>query len=736
MATDAAMTTKYLGVSQPISISYPDEHDLMLSKKLKECLESHGYFETPAEMQLRLEVLCNINSLVKAWVRDVTEKKKMPPSEVEKVGGKLFTFGSYRLGVHTRGADIDSLCVAPRHVDRVEFFTSFYDMLAQDPNTSELRQVPEAFVPVIKLKYRGIELDILFARLALTRVPDDQQLNDDQILKNLDDKSVRSLNGCRVADEILRLVPNVETFMYTLRAVKLWAKNHGIYSNMLGFLGGVSWAILVARTCQLYPNAAPSKLIQKFFLVFTKWEWPNPVVLKDTDQIARPNDMLQELVWDPRTRATDRYHLMPIITPAYPEQNSTFNVTRSTRQIIVDEMNEGLTITIDIMNGQAEWSKLFTEVNFFSRYKHFIVLLCIASTEADQLVWSGLVESKIRHLVGSLERNPCVNLCHVNPKHYEPVKPLPVDIDLENPCCQLWFIGMDLNKQLKKNIDLTDELQQFNDVVMRAAQFQDLYVEGMRVEPSYARHCDLHHWLPRTELNRGRPACKKKRNSGEGSSSKPASKKNLAGGAKSTQSAAKKAMRQNSLSEAVSSSVSDSSVSSSTSALPSTDALTAAVSTPTIPEGLNNPSVSSTTNGNNSVPSKKSSVTALVSAGSPEITSSQKKSSITYSKSTPNLDMTATSDRQPAMQLPVADIDSVNLAMPVAVDANGTAKVTRKRSPAETQLEGEPEVKSVVFDSTQTSVVSQASDAVTNAYVPADSSSGTRRWKICGLSEQ
>lgn len=47
--------------------------------------------------------------------------------------------------------------------------------------------------------------------------------------------------------------------------------DHGIYSNVLGFLGGVSWAILVARTCQLYPNAVPAKLIQKFFLVFTKW---------------------------------------------------------------------------------------------------------------------------------------------------------------------------------------------------------------------------------------------------------------------------------------------------------------------------------------------------------------------------------------------------------------------------------------------------------------------------------
>ena len=53
----------------------------------------------------------------------------------------------------------------------------------------------DAFVPVIKLEYDGIELDMLLARLSFSTIPEDLDLRDDSILKNLDQKCVRSLNG-------------------------------------------------------------------------------------------------------------------------------------------------------------------------------------------------------------------------------------------------------------------------------------------------------------------------------------------------------------------------------------------------------------------------------------------------------------------------------------------------------------------------------------------------------------
>lgn len=37
------------------------------------------------------------------------------------------------------GADIDTLLVAPRHMNRDDFFTSFYDILKENQEVKELR---------------------------------------------------------------------------------------------------------------------------------------------------------------------------------------------------------------------------------------------------------------------------------------------------------------------------------------------------------------------------------------------------------------------------------------------------------------------------------------------------------------------------------------------------------------------------------------------------------------------
>ncbi|CAB4015148.1 sodium channel 60E-like, partial [Paramuricea clavata] len=356
---------KPIGVTSAISTAGPKPEDIKQTENIENVLKEYGVFESEEELQHRMVVLAKLHEIVKEWIKQQSLEKNIPESLIDQVGGKIFTFGSFRLGVHTQGADIDTLLVAPRHITRDDFFSSFYEILEENEEVKELRAIKEAFVPVIKMEYCGIEMDLLFARLALAQVPENLDLLDESLLKNLDPKCVKSLNGCRVTDEILRLVPNHKSFKLTLRVIKLWAKKHGIYSNVLGFLGGVSWAMLVARTCQLYPNAVPSTLVEKFFLVFSKWKWPNPVLLNelaDENKLGFP-------VWNPRITATDAYHLMPIITPAYPQQNSTYNVSGSTRKIMQDAFEEGFKTVQKIYLGKADWHALFSPPNFFQKYK-------------------------------------------------------------------------------------------------------------------------------------------------------------------------------------------------------------------------------------------------------------------------------------------------------------------------------------------------------------------------------
>ena len=272
---------------------------------------------------------------------------------------------------------------------------------------------------------------------------------------------------------------------------------HGIYSNVLGYLGGVSWAMLVARVCQLYPNADPSTLVQKFFLVFLKWQWPQPVLLKKPEEAG-----LGFPVWDPRSNVSDRFHLMPIITPAYPQQNSTFNVSNSTLNVMKEEFKLSLAICDEIVTGKATWAKLFEAPNFFAKYRHFIVLEVSSKSEDDQLEWYGLVESKIRHLILSLERE-CIELAHIWPKPY------PSQVEGQEKLCCYWFVGLVIKTpaggesgQPQQNLDLTTPIKNFTELVLRAAYISKTWKEGMKVEAFYKKRKQLAQYLPPEERSK------------------------------------------------------------------------------------------------------------------------------------------------------------------------------------------------------------------------------------------
>ena len=81
--------------------------------------KKENFVSDPTLLNHRNQVLTILNDLVQNWIRDLSvESYKFPEELADKVGGSVYTFGSYRLGVHNKGADIDALCVAPRHISR------------------------------------------------------------------------------------------------------------------------------------------------------------------------------------------------------------------------------------------------------------------------------------------------------------------------------------------------------------------------------------------------------------------------------------------------------------------------------------------------------------------------------------------------------------------------------------------------------------------------------------------
>lgn len=91
------------GITQPISMKGADPSDRIATESLEETLRSYDYFESDAELAHRMEVMAKLNSLVKKWIRDVSIAKNVPPEVADTVGGRVHTFGSYRLGVHSKG---------------------------------------------------------------------------------------------------------------------------------------------------------------------------------------------------------------------------------------------------------------------------------------------------------------------------------------------------------------------------------------------------------------------------------------------------------------------------------------------------------------------------------------------------------------------------------------------------------------------------------------------------------
>lgn len=432
----------YVPLYDPINLSEPTAADFKIDATLKSYMDVQMKLETDEEMERRTQILLKVERIFLEWVKTVAvDILHLPEDEARAAGGKLFISGSHKLGVREPGADIDTVCVAPNFCTREHFFTILKEEFSNHPDVTDFTAVETALVPLMAFDFEGVSIDLLFARSAENLVPEKFDILDDKILTGVDDATEKSFNGPRVTMMIAELVGKnaYSNFLIVLRCIRKWAKRRGLYGNKLGYLGGVNCNILTAFVCQLYPKASPSTLLQRFFQLYASWQWPKPVMLNRIKE--NPPNLLdkQRNVWNAEGNP---YHLMPLITPAYPAMNSSEKVSKHTRAVMQREMARGHSVVKQLIAERGpeciiDWEKLFEPSDFFLRYTHYLACNIVGNgDDADSRHWIGFVESRILGFTRFFEHLPLHHPIHLYPIVSKTQKSA-------NSIC--YFIGFDID---------------------------------------------------------------------------------------------------------------------------------------------------------------------------------------------------------------------------------------------------------------------------------------------------
>lgn len=484
--------------------SDPTPIEVGFNESLKQYTSENIPLESKDGIQRRERALNRMGVLSRDWIRSVCIRKGLPSDVVDTAGGQLFTSGSYRLGVHEPGADIDTIVVAPNVCTRQDFFgavveeredgtvvrdpESLAERIRTHPDVTNFVPVEGAAIPILTFDWEGVNIDLLFARLNSASVPPTLDIDNDNVLDGVDGATEKSLNGPRVTNLIAALVKGTDeryqTFLAVVRCVRKWAKARGLYSNKMGYWGGVNINISVALVVQLYPNANAASLLRKFFLVFKSWRWPNPVML------TKPHDAnLGLAVWSSQHVHNAR-QVAPIITPAYPAMNSTLSVSRQTLQIMHEEFCRGHDIVDRLWKEfQADsekpldWKELFQPSDFFIAYPNYLSICICGPTQADAQAWAGFVESRLRKLVSDmLGRSLPLSKIQLWPKKFEAcVADKSALLTLaQRQNCITYFVGFQVDTLRMRGSQLNVELQLHNFREWELSRFQPL-VPGMDV---------------------------------------------------------------------------------------------------------------------------------------------------------------------------------------------------------------------------------------------------------------
>ncbi|KAF7637504.1 PAP_central domain-containing protein, partial [Meloidogyne graminicola] len=298
-------------------------------------------------------------------------------------------------------------------------------------NSSQLIKIENARIPLFSILIYGVDIDVMVAPVPYENIPIELNLSNYEnrriILNNLElinelinrmnllndfqyTKSILMLNGYRIAyrEKFFLIDSKIRNkFTNLLRAIKLWANQREIYSNIFGYLSGTILSIMATKICLIYPNSNLPFLLQQFFLIFSTWKWPIPLFTEDFkedfEEISEPKLVKSWNLSDLNQTEYFKGDQMPIISSPLPYQNTAFNINKFTKQKIIEQMtyafNQFSNNSIKPFSSDNFWkNNLFAKFDYKNYYNYFLIIICSVKENNNNNLneQCGLIKTKIR----------------------------------------------------------------------------------------------------------------------------------------------------------------------------------------------------------------------------------------------------------------------------------------------------------------------------------------------------
>eukprot|EP00397_Hematodinium_sp_SG-2012_P006117 GEMP01006145.1.p1 GENE.GEMP01006145.1~~GEMP01006145.1.p1 ORF type:complete len:982 (+),score=249.94 GEMP01006145.1:41-2986(+) len=239
---------------------------------------------------------------------------------------KSFIVGSCAFGIS--GKDVDIVCVG--HLPADEFYTM---AIRACPHWH--RYIPTARVPVLQFTLHPMSTNNpspLVHEMQYAYVPPPHALYAPLMHTNLSALAILdelSVKACTSILDIQRMEALLsqrnarDVFLEALTILRTWAQRRGIYGTAVGFLGGISYAVLCASaledTCNKSDPPSAREVLSSVSRLASQWDHVG-ITLRGGNSDAAENAAVT--IW----------------TPSYPRINTAARVSKTTRAILNAEL--------------------------------------------------------------------------------------------------------------------------------------------------------------------------------------------------------------------------------------------------------------------------------------------------------------------------------------------------------------------------------------------------------------